>query len=120
MGAALIAGTPAEGLALLESARERGLGNLTVLVRGERVQPLGGIEVVDVHELLAARGPAVTLEGHFFDPARGVLSFTGDTAEAVLLELEAQRRDDWSAESHALADAQTRPCRARPIRGWFG
>ena len=92
VGAALIAGTPAEGLALLESARERGLGNLTVLVRGERVQPLGGIEVVDVHELLAARGPAVTLEGHFFDPARAVLSFTGDTAEAVLLELEAQRR----------------------------
>ena len=95
VGAALIAGTPAEGLALLESARERGLGNLTVLVRGERVQPLGGIEVVDVHELLAARGPAVTLEGHFFDPARGVLSFTGDTAEAVLLELEAQRSDCW-------------------------
>jgi chromosome segregation ATPase len=92
VGAALIAGTPAEGLALLESARERGLGNLTVLVRGERVQPLGGIEVVDVHDLLSARGPAVTLEGHFFDPARGVLSFTGDTAEAVLLELEAQRR----------------------------
>jgi hypothetical protein len=42
--------------------------------------------------LLTARGPAVTLEGHFFDPDRGVLSFTGDTAEAVLLELEAQRR----------------------------
>ncbi len=92
VGAALIAGTPAEGLALLESARERGLGNLTVLVREERIQPLGGIEVVGVHELLAARGPAVTLEGHFFDPDRGVLSFTGDTAEAVLLELEAQRR----------------------------
>jgi chromosome segregation protein len=92
VGAALIAGTPAEGLALLESARERGLGNLTVLVRGERVQPLDGIEVVDVHDLLSARGPAVTLEGHFFDPDRGVLSFTGDTAEAVLLELEAQRR----------------------------
>jgi chromosome segregation ATPase len=92
VGAALIAGTPAEGLALLESARERGLGNLTVLVRRERVQPLRGIEVLGVHELLGARGPAVTLEGHFFDPDRGVLSFTGDTAEAVLLELEAQRR----------------------------
>jgi chromosome segregation protein len=92
VGAALIARSPAEGLALLESARERGLGNLTVLVRGERVQPLGAIEVVDVHELLSARGPAVTLQGHFYDPQRGVLSFTGDTAEAVLLELEAQRR----------------------------
>jgi chromosome segregation protein len=92
VGAALVAGTPEEGLALLESARERGLGNLTVLVRGERIQPLAGIEVVDVGDLLAARGPSVTLEGHFYDPGRGVLSFTGDTAEAVLLELEAQRR----------------------------
>ena len=112
VGAALIAGTPAEGLALLESARERGLGNLTVLVRGERVQPLGGIEVVDVHELLAARGPAVTLEGHFFDPARGVLSFTGDTAEAVLLELEAQRRATRGGGGCARRTRRARPCRA--------
>jgi chromosome segregation protein len=92
VGAALIAGSPAEGLALLESARERGLGNLTVLVRHGRVEPLDGIEVVGADELLAARGPAVTREGHYYDPVRGVLSFTGDTAEAVLLELEAQRR----------------------------
>jgi chromosome segregation ATPase len=92
VGAALVAGTPAEGLRLLEQARERGLGNLTVLIRPERVQPLDGIEVVDSGELLAATGPAVTLDGHFYDPVRGVLSFTGDTAEAVLLELEAQRR----------------------------
>jgi chromosome segregation protein len=34
----------------------------------------------------------VTAEGHYYDPARGVLTFTGDTAEAVLLELGAQRR----------------------------
>ena len=44
---------------------------------------------VDPADLLAAGRPAVTLEGHYFDPQRGVLSFTGDTAEAVLLELEA-------------------------------
>jgi chromosome segregation protein len=92
VGAALVAGTPAEGLELLERARTRGLGNLTVLVRGERVEPLDGIEVVGTDDLPAATGPAVTLEGHFYDPRRGVLSFTGDTAEAVLLELEAQRR----------------------------
>jgi chromosome segregation protein len=106
VGAALIAGTPEEGLALLERARERGLGNLTVLVRGGRVEPLDGIEVVGANELLAARGSAVTREGHFYDPARGVLSFTGDTAEAVLLELEAQRRR-LLAESAALAERAT-------------
>ncbi len=92
VGAALVAATPEEGMRLLEQARERGLGNLTVLVRPERVDPLEGVDVVAPEELLGATGPAVTLAGHFFDPARGVLSFTGDTAEAVLLELEAQRR----------------------------
>jgi chromosome segregation protein len=92
VGAALVAGTPEEGLALLEQARERGLGNLTVLVRPERVDPLAGVEVVRPEELLRASRPAVTLAGHFYDPERGLLSFTGDTAEAVLLELEAQRK----------------------------
>ena len=42
VGAALVAATPEEGLRLLEQARERGLGNLTVLVRPERVDPLDG------------------------------------------------------------------------------
>jgi chromosome segregation protein len=110
VGAALVAGTPAEGLELLERARERGLGNLTVLVRGERIEPLDGIEVVGADELLVARGPAVTLEGHFHDPARGLLSFTGDTAEAVLLELEAQRR----ALVEEAAELRRRAERAEP------
>ena len=92
VGAALVAATPAEGLRLLEQARGRGLGNLTVLIRPERLEALDGIEVVGAGELLVATGPSVTLEGHYYDPERGVLSFTGDTAEAVLLELEAQRR----------------------------
>jgi chromosome segregation protein len=92
LGAALVAATPGEGLRLLEQARERGLGNLTVLVRPDRLEPLDGIDVVEPGELLGATRPAVTREGHFYDPQRGVLSFTGDTAEAVLLELEAQRR----------------------------
>jgi chromosome segregation ATPase len=92
VGAALVAATPDDGLQLLEQAKQRGLGNLTVLVRPERVEPLDGIDVVAPEELLAATRPAVTLAGHFYDPERGVLSFTGDTAEAVLLELEAQRR----------------------------
>jgi chromosome segregation protein len=92
VGAALVAGTPAQGLELLEQARARGLGNLTVLIRSDDLEPLDGNAIVAPEELLAATGPAVTRAGHFYDPVRGVLSFTGDTAEAVLLELEAQRR----------------------------
>ncbi|HZQ64291.1 MAG TPA: AAA family ATPase [Gaiellaceae bacterium] len=92
VGAALVAATPDQGLRLLEQAKERGLGNLTVLVRPDRLEPLDGIDVVEPDALLAATRPAVTLEGHYYDPQRGLLSFTGDTAESVLLELEAQRR----------------------------
>jgi chromosome segregation protein len=92
LGAALVASTPEEGLRLLEQARERGLGNLTVLVRPDRLDPLDGMDVLAPEELLSSTRPAVTPAGHFYDPERGVLSFTGDTAEAVLLELEAQRR----------------------------
>ena len=105
VGAALVASTPEEGLRLLEEARERGLGNLTVLVRPGRFEPLAGIDVVPSERLLAATRPAVTVEGHSYDPGRGVLTFTGDTAEAVLLELEAQRRRllDEAAELRAEA-----------------
>jgi chromosome segregation protein len=92
IGAALVAATPEEALALLERSRERGLGNLTVLVRGEGVEPLDGIQVLAAEELLGATSRAVTRQGHYYDPQRGILSFTGDTAEAVLLELDAQRR----------------------------
>ncbi len=92
LGAALVARTPEEALDLLEQARRRGLGNLTVLIRPGELEALDGREVVALRDLLDATGPAVTREGHFYDAARGVLSFTGDTAEAVLLELEAQRR----------------------------
>jgi chromosome segregation ATPase len=105
VGAALVASTPEEGLRLLDEARERGLGNLTVLVRPGQFEPLAGIDVVPRERLLAATRPAVTVEGHSYDPARGVLTFTGDTAEAVLLELEAQRRRliDEAAELRAEA-----------------
>jgi chromosome segregation ATPase len=92
VGAALVAASPEEGWRLLERARERGLGNLTVLVRPGPVDALDGVDVVEPADLLQATRPAVTRQGHFYDPGRGVLSFTGDTAEAVLLELEAQRR----------------------------
>ena len=110
VGAALVAATPEEGLRLLEQARGRGLGNLTVLVRPGTFEPLDGVDVVPREALLAATRPAVTPEGHYYDPSRGVLTFTGDTAEAVLLELEAQRRR-LLEEASTLADqaSQTVP-----------
>jgi len=108
VGAALVAATPEEGLRMLDEARERGLGNLAVLIRPGAFEPLDGVEVVPREQLLAATGPAVTLEGHYYDPARGVLTFTGDTAEAVLLELEAQRRR-LLEEAASLTEQASRP-----------
>src|SRR5205085_1197395 len=43
-------------------------------------------------ELLTSRVAAVTREGFGYDPERGELWFAGETAEAVLLELQARRR----------------------------
>ena len=57
------------------------------------------------------RAPAVTVEGFGFDPARGELWFAGDTAEAVLLEMEARRRsladeaDELTARAESAAQA---------------
>ena len=49
--------------------------------------------VVPKDELLAASVPSVTREGFGYDPVRRELWFAGETAEAVLLELEARRRE---------------------------
>jgi chromosome segregation protein len=108
---ALLADDPQSGLALLERARAAGLGSLSVVLPREdvshddlpdhvRARPggeqalalLAGIQVVEADELARAAGPAVTLDGHGYDPVRGELWFAGETAEAVLLELEARRR----------------------------
>ena len=48
--------------------------------------------VVPKQELLGVSVPSVTPEGFGYDPARRELWFAGETAEAVLLELEARRR----------------------------
>jgi chromosome segregation protein len=100
-------------LELLERARSTGLGSLSVLVgssggvdepgslsahvrpraRGEGVAALlHDVDVVEAGRLLDAVRPSVTLEGHCFDPGSGELRFAGETAEALLLELEAQAR----------------------------
>jgi chromosome segregation protein len=89
---ALLADDPVAGLALLERARSAGLGSLHVLVGRDPAELVRGLPVVPLEELLASQAPAVTAEGFGWDPQRGELWFAGETAEAVLLELQARRR----------------------------
>jgi chromosome segregation protein len=91
---ALVADDAPEALALLERARHEGLGSLTVVVAPRGADLLAEVRIVELDELLAVEsGVAVTREGHGHDPERGVLWFAGEAAEALLLELEARRRE---------------------------
>jgi chromosome segregation protein len=108
---ALLAADPAAALELLERARAGGLGSVTVLTKTR--DPLEGFAVVTPEELLAASGPAVTREGHGYDPASGELWFAGEAAEAVWLELDARRRA-LAAEVERLERAETAPA---PVAG---
>ena len=74
-----------------------------------------------------ARVPSVTAEGFGYDPQRGELWFAGETAEAVLLELEARRRElsveaaelDTAAAQAEVArrrDRRARSCGCRGLR----
>ena len=101
---ALLADDAAAGLALLERARAAGLGSLHVLVARDPAELVRGLPVVPKEELLASPVPAVTADGFGWDPQRGELWFAGETAEAVLLQLQARR--------HALA-AESEDLRAR-------
>ena len=56
--------------------------------------------------------PAVTADGIGWDPQRGELWFAGETAEAVLLELDARRRE-LHDEVEALARRAARAAGAR-------
>jgi chromosome segregation protein len=89
---AVVRDDPAGALALLERARETGLGSLVVLVGRDPAQVVAGMPVVAKEDLLASPGPAVTPEGFGYDPQRGELWFAGETAEALLLEMQARRR----------------------------
>ena len=89
---ALLADDAASGFALLERARAAGLGSLFVLVARDPAQLVRELPVVSKEELLSSSVPAVTAEGFGYDPQRGELWFAGETAEAVLLELQARRR----------------------------
>ena len=89
---ALVADDSASGFALLERARAAGLGSLLVLVGRDPAHVVAQMPVVSKEELLWSTVPAVTPEGYGYDPQRGELWFTGETAEALLLELQARRR----------------------------
>jgi chromosome segregation protein len=77
---------------LLERARDAGLGSLVVLVGRDPARLVAEMPVVAKDELLSSPVAAVTAEGFGYDPASGELWFAGETAEALLLELQARRR----------------------------
>ena len=99
---ALVAADAPAALALLEQARAAGLGTLVVVTHPPDLLP-----VVPLDELLSSQVAAVTREGFGYDPARGELWFSGETAEAVLLELDARRRT-LAAEVERLEAAAER------------
>jgi len=132
---ALLADDPRAGLALLERAREEGLGRLDVIVAGARPRSVGvpvlgaeplaahvsgdegtvrlleGVWLVDAAQLLqASAGIVVTREGHGYDMERGELWFAGQAGEAIQLELDARRRAlaDEAEELEARAGAAAR------------
>jgi chromosome segregation protein len=143
--AALLAADTGDALALVERARKAGLGDLGVLVppRGEERRPsrppLLGAEPLSSHvralpggervaELLAdvwlaepadleraESGVLVTREGHCFDAQRGELWFAGETAEAVLLQLDARRRALAREADELERKAEELPAEAPPV-----
>ncbi len=90
---AVVADDAPAGLALLQRARDAGLGSLAVLVGRTPADRVADLPVVQLADLLAATAPSVTEEGFGYDPGRGELWFAGETAEAVLLELDGRRRE---------------------------
>jgi chromosome segregation protein len=110
--AAVLAANPERGLELVEKAKASGLGSVLVLV-GCDPRELVNLPVVARDELLASRVPCVTADGIGWDPDRGELWFAGETAEAVLLELDARRRElraeveELAARAVSAAEATT-------------
>jgi chromosome segregation protein len=102
---ALVAPTARAALELLEKAAAAGLGSLRVLAGRDPRELVAELPVVERAELLDVTVPSVTREGYGYDPQRGELWFAGETAEAVLLELEA-RRVALAAEATSLAEQQ--------------
>ena len=138
--ASIVAPDAAAALGLVDRVRKAGLGDVGVLVPPRRTErrpsrpPLIGAEPLSCRvrprpggeraaELLAdvwvaepsdlARaetGVLVTREGHCYDAERGELWFAGETAESVLLQLDARRR----ALEREAEDLERRAEEARP------
>ena len=124
---ALLAVDASAGLELLRRARESGLGSLTVLVGRDPRDLVGELPVVELEVLLDAREPSVTAEGFGYDPSRGELWFAGETAEAVLLEMDGRRRaladeaDELASRAEAAARAAVEAmARANEAEAAFG
>jgi chromosome segregation protein len=112
--AAVLVDDPSTGLELLERARAAGLGSLTVLAGRDPQELVRQFPVVPLEELLGAQMPSVTREGFGYDPERGELWFAGETAEAVMLELEARRRE-LAAEADELEKRSLEVARAAEV-----
>ena len=112
---ALVADDPESALALVERARAEGLGNVVVLLGDRAERLLASVEVVPRERLLDAKRPAVTPEGHGYDPERGEIWFSGETAEALLLELRT-RRKALASEAESLAARAAEAARVAELR----
>jgi chromosome segregation protein len=101
--AALLADDATAALALLERAAALGLGSLVVVAGRSPRELVAELPVVEKDELLAAETAAVTADGFGYDPRTGELWYAGETAEAVLLELDVRRRA-LAEEAKTLAE----------------
>ncbi len=90
---AIVVDDAGRALELVERAREAHLGSLVVLVGRDPRELVRELPVVPLDRLLDSAVPAVTEDGIGWDPERGELWFAGATAEALLLELDARRRE---------------------------
>jgi len=143
--AALVAKDAVAALQLVDRARRGGLGDLAVLVPphaepGRKARPplvgaealssrvrakAGGERVAALLEDVwfaepsdlarAEHGVLVTREGHCYDADRGELWFAGETAEAVLLQLDARRRSLAREADELERQAEELPTEAAPV-----
>ena len=99
------------------SARSRSRVTCARCPGGERVaELLADVWLAEPADLERAEtGVLVTREGHCFDAERGELWFAGETAEAVLLQLDARRRALAAEADELERRAEQLPAEAPPV-----